>query len=149
MIKKILIAVLLLAGIASAGELKFLSPLTVDSFRCRTQAWDRTWHILPNPVGRDIYIRKVQLGMGVDAGGMGDIWTFVTRSTDGYVIAGYNWERYDRPTGLHEHVQNFGPHYFKLAADAGLRINYGCMGLTAAQTKNGYVRVWIWYTDEP
>lgn len=148
--KKFLATLALLIALVfpvTAAELKFISPFTVDSFPCRTQAWDRDWHYVQNPTGRTIYIRKVQLGMGVDMGGYGDIWTFLTRSTDGAVIAGYNWERYGTPTGLHEHVVTFGEHYMAVPANAGFLVNYGCMGLTKDKTKNGYTRVWIWYTE--
>ena len=129
-------------------ELKFSSPFTVDSFACRTQSWDRTWHEVNNPAGTAIHIYKMQLGMGMDMNGYGDVWTFVGKSSDGSIIAGYNWERYGLPGGLHEYNVDFGQNFIRLAANEGLLINYGCMGLTAAKTKNGYIRVWLWYTVE-
>ena len=143
-----LLASLLLASPLPAAELKFSSPFTVDSFACRTQAWDREWHYVANPAGQAIRIYRMQLGMGMDMNGYGDIWTFVGKSSDGGIIAGYNWERYGLPGGLHEHTADFGQNYIRLAADEGMVVNYGCMGLTAAKTKNGYIRVWLWYTLE-
>lgn len=136
----------ILPSLAFAADLKSAWVVDTNPFLCENQpSQQATW---TNNTGGTIYIRQTVTFMGVDMGGKGDFFVMVERVSDGAVLQMTNWDHYAEPTGLHNLVDNYAPHYFALPPGDSLRVTYDCT-LPGQPSKHGHVITRILYTDSP
>lgn len=144
---RVVLMLALLAGlssVASAADLKSFLAFSTGTFPAdgvfRSATLRNTW-------GMPIYIQQTHIWMGMDKGGVADYAVTLIRESDGSVIDYTNWDHYTDPTGLHNMVRVFTPHYMLLAVGDSLRLEYGAKSYGGPT--NGGVAVRIWWTTGP
>lgn len=103
---RILLLFLLLAGNCQASALIGINVIPQYGYNCGTttdavaaavgSANPKTWI---NTTGSAIYVKIVQLFMGMNGGVVADYDALVTRISDGSVVIHRGWDHYENPTG--------------------------------------------------
>ena len=110
-------------------------PFDVDGIQ-HTAEWK-------NPEGREIYIRKSLVWIGLDLGAQADLYAQLIRTWDGSVINPFCWDRYSNPGGPHQLFNDFqGDDYMELGVRDSISLFYYAASGTAC---HAHVAAWIWY----
>lgn len=102
---------------------------------------------IQNVWGVPIYIKKVEMWMGMSIGGRGDFWGLCLRQSDGTKLCGTNWDHYAEPTGFSRAWYDYSPDSIVLTHGDSLMLFYGATN--ELPDKNGQIVVYMWWSDQP
>lgn len=91
-------------------------------FVCDDQMHPTAWW---NTTGSTVRFTSAVTWIGVLRRGVGDVWVFVDRASDGQPFTFVSWDHYAEPTGLHQFNETFNPP-FEVAPGDGLVITPFC-----------------------
>ena len=91
-------------------------------FACDDQMQTASW---TNQSGGTMRFTSALTWIGVLRKGVGDVWAFVSRASDGAPMTFMAWDHYAEPTGPHQFNEQFNPP-FEVPHGDGLLIQYYC-----------------------
>ena len=113
------ILAVLLSGAAHAGSFYLVD---TGSQRCDNQVHSAVWI---NSFGASVNFTSALSWVGVDFKGVGDVWFFASRMSDGAPFTFLAWDHYANPTALHQFNETFNPP-FTVGPGDGISVEYFC-----------------------
>jgi hypothetical protein len=133
----VVIAVALCVAIpAVALPLSSVQAFHTGAFACDGRQHYATWAV-PGP----LQVVRMELWMGMRAGGRGDFWVYVTDS-HGNVWGQTNWDHYADPTVQHNLVYNYEPDWFAVQLGDTVTTRYGCTSMSWGNSGDVAMTVW-------